>query len=433
MGPTRNQREVENRLRDALKVDRARVQVGRISRFGLLEMSRQRLRPSISETIQKVCPRCSGGGKIRSVESLSVSLIRVIEEEALKPHSARINVQLPVEVATYIMNEKREIVAAIEKRQMVSVIIIPNPHLETPHYEITRIKEGEGDGGKGDEVKSYQLATKPELEIAAAKSKQRVVVEPAVKSIMEQPATAKRSRPGFLKKLIKKIFNTTATKRKESTKKRAPSHHRPQRSGSRTGQQRRPQRGRSGDRRDDRGTRGRRDSKVSRDQKDSRTDREGKTDQERSSRPSQPRSQQSRSRSQQRRRPRTDRDKPHSSSSASSSASSPASSASQQALERAEAIDNKLNNVPKSESKTQGSHGSRDSHGSHGSRSDRDSRGSHDSHGSQGPASSEALKQQQEGRKRQQEESQTQPQVQSQTQTEAQPKEQQPEQGDKKE
>ena len=120
MTPSRNQREVENRLKEAMKEDRARVQIGRISRFGLLEMSRQRLRPSLGESSHQVCPRCDGHGYIRSVDSLALSILRIIEEEALKENTGRVTAQLPVEVATYLLNEKRQIIADVEKRHDVA-------------------------------------------------------------------------------------------------------------------------------------------------------------------------------------------------------------------------------------------------------------------------------------------------------------------------
>ena len=140
MTPSRNQREVENRLKEAMKEDRARVQIGRISRFGLLEMSRQRLRPSLGESAHQVCPRCDGHGYIRSVDSLALSVLRILEEEALKENTGRVTAQLPVEVATYLLNEKRQMIADVETRHNVSIVLIPNRQLDTPKYEIERIR-----------------------------------------------------------------------------------------------------------------------------------------------------------------------------------------------------------------------------------------------------------------------------------------------------
>lgn len=138
MTPVRHQREVENRLKDAVRHDRARVQLGRISRFGLLEMSRQRLRPSLGESAHNVCPRCSGHGTIRGNESLALSVLRIMEEESIKDNTGQIEAQLPVPVATYLLNEKRRSIRSIEKRHGVELLIIPNPNLETPHYHVAR-------------------------------------------------------------------------------------------------------------------------------------------------------------------------------------------------------------------------------------------------------------------------------------------------------
>ena len=135
----KNQREVETRLREALKIDRARVQIGRISRFGLLEMSRQRLRPSLEESSQIVCPRCTGHGTIRSIESLALGVLRLIEEEALKDKTSTITAKLPVDVTSFLLNEKRSNIGEIEERHHVRVIIIPDPNLETPHFNVERL------------------------------------------------------------------------------------------------------------------------------------------------------------------------------------------------------------------------------------------------------------------------------------------------------
>jgi ribonuclease E len=143
MESPRHQREVEEKLKNALKLDRARVQIGRISRFGLLEMSRQRLRPSLSESIQIVCPRCDGHGRIRGVESLSLSALRLLEEHAMKENTGQVLVQAPPTVANFLLNEKRASVVEIEMRHKVHVVIVADEKLETPHLEITRIRESE--------------------------------------------------------------------------------------------------------------------------------------------------------------------------------------------------------------------------------------------------------------------------------------------------
>ena len=143
---SRNQRSVENRVRDALEIDRARVQVGRISRFGLLEMSRQRLRPSLGETTAIVCPRCTGQGAIRDTKSLALSILRLLEEEALKDRSVEARAIVPVDVAAYLLNEKRAALSEIELVSKTRVLVIPNPNLETPHFEVQRLRDDEVDG-----------------------------------------------------------------------------------------------------------------------------------------------------------------------------------------------------------------------------------------------------------------------------------------------
>ncbi|RLP56115.1 MAG: ribonuclease E [Ketobacter sp.] len=154
MNANRNQREVENRMRDALELDRARVQVGRISRFGLMELSRQRLRPSLGETSGHICPRCNGVGFIRDLHSLSLNIMRLIEEEALKENSSEIHAKVPVNVATYLLNEKRDNIVNVENRNKVRVLILPSPNLETPHYEVSRFRT---DQVENDGTVSYEL------------------------------------------------------------------------------------------------------------------------------------------------------------------------------------------------------------------------------------------------------------------------------------
>jgi len=139
----KNQRAVEDRLRDAVKQDRARIQIGRLSRFGLLEMSRQRLRPSISEATNITCPRCSGQGTIRGVDSMALAMLRLIGEEARKERTSKVIAQLPVDVTTYLINEKREWLAGIQEKSGIQVVLVPNRHMETPAYEIRRIRDDE--------------------------------------------------------------------------------------------------------------------------------------------------------------------------------------------------------------------------------------------------------------------------------------------------
>jgi ribonuclease E len=182
---SRNQRAVESRLNAAVQADRARVQIGRISRFGLLEMSRQRLKPSLGESTQIVCPRCTGQGTIRTVESLSLSLVRILEEEALKAGTARVDIQVPVDVATYILNEKRQAILDVEKLSGVHVLIVANPTLETPQYKVERIRKSEHD--ETDETASYQRAEK--------ETKYSVDVTPE-KSIQPEKAAVSSISPG---------------------------------------------------------------------------------------------------------------------------------------------------------------------------------------------------------------------------------------------
>ncbi|SEP15856.1 Rne/Rng family ribonuclease [Nitrosovibrio sp. Nv6] len=168
----RNQREVENRLHDALRYDRARVQMGKISRFGLLELSRQRLRPSLGESSYISCPRCHGTGHIRGTDSSALHILRIIQEEAMKENTAVLHVQVPVDVATYLLNEKRAEIHAIEARLKVSVVLIPNVHLETPNYNITRLRHD--DVKLGEIQTSYQLVEKPVQEISLPSTSQEI-------------------------------------------------------------------------------------------------------------------------------------------------------------------------------------------------------------------------------------------------------------------
>ncbi|MDX1301121.1 ribonuclease E [Photobacterium sp.] len=182
MTPVRNQREVENRLREAVRMDRARVQIGRISRFGLLEMSRQRLSPSLAEASHHVCPRCTGTGVVRDNESLSLSILRLIEEEALKDNSAQVLAIVPVAVASYLLNEKRRSVQHIEKYHKVRVVIVPNSDMETPHFEVMRVREGDEKDTLSyhipkiiDELKEAEAAESPQQERIAKKREEPVL------------------------------------------------------------------------------------------------------------------------------------------------------------------------------------------------------------------------------------------------------------------
>ncbi len=185
MLPSKHQREVEKRLRDAMKLDRARVQVGRISRFGLLEMSRQRLRPSLGESSQIVCPRCTGQGHIRSTDSMALSILRLVEEEAMKEMTGKVIARLPVSVATFLLNEKRQAITDIQQRRNVDLTIIPNPYMETPHYDISRIRN---DNLEDEETQSsYQYIPAPpaaEETVRQNANQQQAPAEAAVTNVM---------------------------------------------------------------------------------------------------------------------------------------------------------------------------------------------------------------------------------------------------------
>ena len=188
------QRDVENKLQNALKFDRARVQLGRISKFGLLEMSRQRLRPSLGESSQLICPRCEGHGRMRSIESLSLSILRVAEEHAMKENTGQVLVQVPVEIANYLLNEKRRALSEIEQRHDAPIVIVADDQLETPHYEVTRVRENEM--GEESSRPSYQRGTPRKVAtIALTKANLNVPVAPAVTNVSPtQPAPIREPR-----------------------------------------------------------------------------------------------------------------------------------------------------------------------------------------------------------------------------------------------
>ncbi len=246
MTPVRHQREVENRLKDAVKQDRARVQIGRISRFGLLEMSRQRLRPSLGESAGHVCPRCHGRGTIRSVESSALSILRLIEEEAIKDNTSQVQAQVPVSVATYLMNEKREGVRRIEQRNGVQVYVIPNEHLETPNYEVIRIRIDE----EIEDV-SYNLTKVPEHTtklyqpasdavkekpaVSALSMAQTAAPAPQPKAVVAEAAAPVASAPGLFSRLgswLSGLFAAPAVE-KPADKPKEKSTARPEQRGER--------------------------------------------------------------------------------------------------------------------------------------------------------------------------------------------------------
>jgi ribonuclease E len=224
----KNQREVENRLRDAVEVDRARIQLGRISRFGLLEMSRQRLRPSLGESSQIVCPRCTGHGTIRTSESLALAILRLLEEEAMKDKTGKVIARVPVEVGTFLLNEKRLPLQEIEHRHKIDLIIIPQANLETPHFEVQRVRNDDKDV---DGKTSYELSTSEEENIEITTTTSRPVEKPAVSTVsMDAPApttiqaestnTESKSSQGIFVKLFGWLFeDTTKEEQKQAEEK----------------------------------------------------------------------------------------------------------------------------------------------------------------------------------------------------------------------
>jgi len=270
MESSKSQREVENRLRDALHFDRARVQTGKISRFGLLELSRQRLRPALAETSYITCPRCTGTGHIRSTESAALHILRILEEEAMKENTGALHVQVPVDVGTFLLNEKRVDIARIEVRHRVNLMIIPNRHLETPQHEITRLRHDQLNQ-EGIVLASYEMAVKPEEEADSGSAQAEGKpprAEAAVKGITpDHPAPiAPVTAPAAPEKelgFFAKIMSWFSTEKKEAPVEVAP------KKAERSGRRERGDRDRN--ERNERGGRGRRDGKS-----DGRENREGR-------------------------------------------------------------------------------------------------------------------------------------------------------------
>ena len=256
MEEPKNQRAVEDRLRDAMKMDRARIQIGRLSRFGLLEMSRQRLRPSLSDSSHEVCPRCQGIGSIRTVESMALAILRLIGEEARKDRTSKVIAEVPVEVATYLINEKREWLRTLEDKSDVELIIVPNLNIDTPEYSIRRVRDDEADL---PEVKrlSYQMPTPAKVPDPAGTREKQAHQEPAAVPtflpttpapiVVQAPAPAAAAKAvdagpqlGIFVRLWRWLFGAPAPQQDESA--------------SRNGRQRQDRRDRD---RNERGGRGR--------------------------------------------------------------------------------------------------------------------------------------------------------------------------------
>ena len=244
MTPMHHQRQVENRLIDALKVDRARVQVGRISRFGLLEMSRQRLRPSLGESSSLVCPRCDGTGHIRSIQSSALSVLRMIQEEAMKENTAAVHVHLPVTTATYLLNEKRIELNAIESRVGTPIMVVPDETLETPHYHIRRLRMEEYESES--DVPSYDIEIVEDEEKESAPRVAPAAETPVIGPLTHSAAPpAQPAQAGWLKRFVGKLFAQPPSAPKTPTpaptkESRPPMRHQPH---GRDQRQRHPHRG----------------------------------------------------------------------------------------------------------------------------------------------------------------------------------------------
>jgi ribonuclease E len=256
MEDTKNQRAVENRLRDALHFDRARVQMGKISRFGLMELSRQRLRPALNEGSHITCPRCNGTGVIRDAESSALQVLRLLQEEAMKENTAAVHAQVPVDVATFLLNEKRSDITKIETRLKVNLILIPNRHLETPHHHIERLRH---DDPRLEDLKtSFDLVDAPSTDMSWAPKEQEIKAKPEalVKGITPaQPAPvsstpAKKAEadqtPGLFSRFFSWLSGGSSSDKKEETPKPTDSRDRSRssqgdrRGGNRGGRGRRP-------------------------------------------------------------------------------------------------------------------------------------------------------------------------------------------------
>ena len=219
MTPVRHQREVENRIREATRQDRARIQFSRISRFGLLEMSRQRLSPSLSEASSHICPRCQGTGKVRDNESIALSILRLVEEEAIKENSSQIHAIVPVEVASYLLNEKRKAISGIESRQNVSVVVVPSESMETPHFSVYRLRENEIEPMLSYDLAKRYLARQDDEqnpyhhshsdEALVSRNEPVITVESVLNSselnIQPAPTPAESVKPSLLSRIIAKI------------------------------------------------------------------------------------------------------------------------------------------------------------------------------------------------------------------------------------
>jgi ribonuclease E len=268
MESKKNQQGVEDRLRDAVRSDRARIQLGRISRFGLMEMSRQRLRPSLGESTHMACPRCSGMGTIRSVESMALAVLRLIGEEVRKERTTRVVAQLPVDVSTFLINEKREWLHRLESARDADIVLVPDPNMQTPNYSIRRVRDDEMALAENSKT-SYQMAGQGlvELDFQSQADKRPAAAPAAVQPIAPAaPAPAPVApppveRPGFWSR-VAAFFSGGETAREPAESPRPP--RRDERHGHRHGRDHRDDRG-SRRHRSDRGPRRERDHDRERD------------------------------------------------------------------------------------------------------------------------------------------------------------------------
>lgn len=237
MTPVRHQREVENRIREATRQDRARIQFARISRFGLLEMSRQRLSPSLSEASSHICPRCQGTGKVRDNESIALSILRLLEEEAIKENTAQVHTIVPVQIATYLLNEKRKAISSIEKRHDVQIVVVPSESMETPHFAVYRLRENEITPTLSyDLTKHYEARTEDEHcnhqhheDVLVTRNEPVITVESVLQStelnIQPAPVPVKPSKPSLFSRLIATIKGWFTEEKKEEKKPKSKSRN----------------------------------------------------------------------------------------------------------------------------------------------------------------------------------------------------------------
>jgi ribonuclease E len=227
----KNQRAVENRLNESTKVDRARVQLGRISRFGLLEMSRQRIRPSLVEGSHELCPRCSGVGTIRGTRSTALAVIRILEEESMKDSTAKLMAQVPIDVATYLLNEKRQDISGIEERQQVKILLIPNQNLETPHYELERIREQDGERMKSTEDSIDLVQGSAPSDIEEWHDNTATSPQPLVKALDRgsPKPPAPKSEGGFFARIMSALVGSEPEPEKKPAQNRKPQRNSNQR------------------------------------------------------------------------------------------------------------------------------------------------------------------------------------------------------------